>query len=148
MSAVPLACCVVGAGYLAGLGLELSVPGAPAQAAPLTAWLEGHRLGTGLSGYWEASVVTLASGGRVAVRPVTVRDGRVGPAAGEVRGDWFAPSASAAHYVVLFPGVPGYPGFADRDAVTATFGRPARVYQVGRYQVWYWRANLLSSISR
>jgi hypothetical protein len=145
---VPLACCVVGAGYLAGLGLELSVPGAPAQAAPLTTWLEGHRLGTGLSGYWEASVVTLASGGRVAVRPVSVSGGRVVPAAGEVRGDWFAASANAAHYVVLFPGVPGYPGFTDRDAVTATFGRPARVYHVGRYQVWYWRANLLSSISR
>jgi hypothetical protein len=79
---------------------------------------------------------------------VSVSGRRVVPAAGEVRGDWFAASANAAHYVVLFPGVPGYPGFTDRDAVTATFGRPARVYHVGRYQVWYWRANLLSSISR
>jgi hypothetical protein len=145
---VPLACCVLGVAYLAGLGVELAAPSAPAQGARLSAWLERHRLGTGLSGYWEASVVTLASGGQVAVRPVRVSGGRVVPAGGEVRGDWFDARVNAAHYVVLFPGVAGYPGFADRDAVAATFGRPARVYHVGRYQVWYWRANLLSSIGR
>jgi hypothetical protein len=170
--AVAGAGCLLGAGYVAGLGVELATAGAPAQDAALTSWLERHQLGTGLSGYWEASVVTLASGGRVAVRPVSVAGGRVGPAVGEVRADWFAAGVTAgrcasahclpahcppehrppahcasAHYVVLFPGVPGYPGFADQGAVTATFGRPARVYHVGRYQVWYWRANLLSSIS-
>ena len=31
------------AGYLAGLGLELTTPSAPAQAAPLTWWLEATR---------------------------------------------------------------------------------------------------------
>ncbi|HEY2285182.1 MAG TPA: hypothetical protein VGH88_05510, partial [Streptosporangiaceae bacterium] len=134
------------AGYLAGLGLELSAPAAPPQAAQLTAWLERHPLGTGLSGYWEASVVTLASGDRVAVRPVTVTAGRVVPNAGEVQAAWFDPARAAAHYVVLFPGVPGYPGFTSRPAVLATFGRPARVYRVGRYTIWYWPGNLLGAL--
>ena len=67
------------AGYLAGLGLELTGPAAPPQDAQLTAWLESHPIGAGLAGYWEANVVTLASGGRVAVRPVTIADGRVAP---------------------------------------------------------------------
>jgi hypothetical protein len=134
---------VIGAGYLAGLGVELAAPAAPPQAAQLTAWLERHPLGNGLSGYWESSVVTLTSGGRVAVRPVTVDGGRVVPALGEVRADWFDPARSAAHYVVLFPGVAGYPGFTDRKAVLATFGRPARAYQVGRYTIWYWPGNVL-----
>ena len=137
---------VIAAGYLAGLGAELTAPAAPPQAAPLTSWLERHHLGAGLSGYWEASVVTLTSGGRVAVRPVTVTAGRVTPNAGEVRADWFSPSAVAAHYVVLFPGVPGYPGFTDRPAVLATFGPPARVYRAGAYTVWYWPGNLLADL--
>ncbi len=139
---------VIAAGYLAGLGAELTTPAALPQAAPLTAWLERHHLGTGLSGYWEASVVTLTSGGRVAVRPVAVAAGRVTPNAGEVRADWFSPSAAAAHYVVLFPGIPGYPGFTDRPAVLAAFGPPARVYRAGAYTVWYWPGNLLADLAR
>jgi hypothetical protein len=140
--------CLIGAGYLAGLGTELTTPAAPPQAAPLTAWLERHPLGTGLSGYWESSVVTLTSGGRVAVRPVIVTGGRVAPALGEVRDDWFDPAASAAHFVVLFPGIAGYPGFTNGQAVIAAFGRPDRVYRVGEYTIWYWRGNLLSAFSR
>jgi hypothetical protein len=140
------ALCVIGAGYLAGLGLELTAPAAPPQAAQLTAWLDRHHLGTGLSGYWQASIVTLTSGDRVAVRPVNVTGGRVVPAIAEVEADWFDPAHSAAHYVVLFPGIPGYPGFTDHQAVEATFGKPARVYQIGRYTIWYWPTNLLSTI--
>ena len=98
------------AGYLAGLGLELTAPAAPPQAAQLTAWLESHPIGTGLSGYWEANVVTMTSGGRVAVRPVTITDGRIVPAVGQVRDDWFNPARSRVDFVVLFPGVPGVPG--------------------------------------
>jgi hypothetical protein len=134
------------AGYLAGLGVELASPAAAPQAAPLSDWLERHPLGTGLSGYWEASIVTLSSGARVAVRPVTVTGGRVRPNASEVKSGWFAPGPAAAHYVVLFPGVDGYPGFTDRPAVLATFGRPARVYHAGRYTIWYWPASLLGDL--
>ena len=143
---LPPALGLAGAGYLAGLGYELTAPASPPQAAGLTSWLERHHLGTGLSGYWEASVVTLTSGGRVAVRPVNVAGGRVVPAHGEVRSDWFDPARSAAHYVVLFPGTPGYPGFTDRRAVRATFGAPAHVYQAGPYTIWYWPSNLLADL--
>jgi hypothetical protein len=88
----------------------------------------------------------LASAGRAAVRPVTVSGGRVVPNAGEVQAAWSDPVQAAAHYVVLFPGVPGYPGFTSRAAVLATFGPPARVYRVGRYTIWYWPANLLGRL--
>ena len=135
------------AGYLAGFGLELATPSAPAQAAPLTSWLSGHPIGTGLSGYWTASVVTLTSGGRDAVRPVLVIDGRVTPDTAEVKADWFDPSRSAADFVVLSPGTPGYPGFTDRRAVLATFGKPARTYRVGQYTIWWWHQNLLTDLA-
>jgi hypothetical protein len=78
------------AGYLAGLGLELTAPAAPPQDAQLTAWLESHPIGAGLSGY--------------------------------------------------------YPGFGDRQAVVATFGKPGRVYQVGQYTILWWPKNLLTDL--
>jgi hypothetical protein len=140
---------VVLAGYLAGLGLELTTPAAPPQAAQLTAWLESHPIGTGLSGYWEANVVTLTSGGRVAVRPVTITGGQILPSVGQVRDDWFNPARSRVDFVVLFPGipgvpgVPGYPGFTDRRLVVATFGKPSRTYHVGQYTILWWPKNLL-----
>jgi hypothetical protein len=134
------------AGYLAGLGLELSTPSAPPQAAPLTAWLSGHPLGTGLSGYWEASVVTLTSGGRDPVRPLIITGRHVSADTGEVKQEWFDPARSTADFVVLFPGSPGYPGFTDRQAVLATFGKPARTYHVGRYTILWWHRNLLTEL--
>jgi hypothetical protein len=147
---------LAGAGYLAGLGAELTTPAAPPQAAGLTAWLTAHRLpGTGLAGFWQASVVTLTSGGQVAVRPIADQASAgqasagqsaatgVGPHPGETSAAWFDPRRSAAHFVVLAAGQPGYPGFSDERAVLATWGAPARVYQDGRYTIWYWPANLL-----
>ena len=133
------------AGYLAGLGLELTAPAAPPQAAQLTAWLESHPIGTGLSGYWEANVVTLTSGGRVAVRPVTIADGRI-VRPGRGQGRLVRPGPFPVDFVVLFPGISGYPGFTDRQAVLATFGKPARVYHVGQYTILWWPKNLLADV--
>ena len=135
------------AGYLAGFGLELTTPSAPPQAAPLTSWLSSHPIGTGLSGYWEASVVTLTSGGRVAIRPVLLDGDRVTADTGEVKTEWFDPARASADFVVLFPGSGAYPGFTDRRAVLATFGEPARTYQVGRYTILWWRKNLLTELA-
>ena len=137
---------VVLAGYVAGLGLELTAPTAPPQAAQLTAWLESHPIGTGLSGYWQANVVALTSGGRVAVRSVVITDGRVAQAPANTKSVWFDPARSRADFVVLFPGVSGYPGFTDRQAVLATFGKPARTYHVGQYTILWWPENLLADV--
>ena len=145
----PAGCLLIltGLGYAAGLGLELTAPSAPPQNAPLTAWLEGHRLpGAGLGGYWQASVVTLASGGTVAIRPIADADGGIAVHPGEVNDAWFDPRRSVARWFVLSPDEPGYPGYADDQAVRATWGKPAHVYRVGGYTIWYWQKNLLGSI--
>jgi hypothetical protein len=134
------------AGYLAGLGLELTAPAAPPQAAQLTAWLESHPIGTGLASYWEANVVTVTSGGRVAVRPMSIVGNRILPSVGQIKDEWFDPARSRVDFVVLFPGITGYPGFTDRRLVVATFGPPSRVYQVGRYTILWWPKNLLADL--
>jgi hypothetical protein len=139
---------VIGIGYLGGLGLELTAPAAPPQGAALTAWLESHRLeGAGLGGYWQASVVTLTSGGAVAIRPIADADGGIGEHPGEVNDAWFDARRSAARFVVLSPDEPGYPGYADYRAVRAAWGAPGRVYRVGQDTIWDWpEKNLLSTI--
>jgi hypothetical protein len=136
------------AGYLAGLGLTISRPAAPPQAQQLTTWLEHHDLGTGLSGFWEANVVTLTSGGRVAVR--LVRDdapsGLITRGSNDVQAAWYDPAKSSASFVVLFPGIDSYPGFTGLKQAVATFGKPARIYHVGSYAILYWPKNLLAEL--
>ena len=146
LTAFPLLGAVL-AGYLAGLGLELTTPSVPPQNARLTAWLDDHHLGTGLSGYWQSNVVTLTSGGKVAIRSVLDADGRiVGISARNYKSQWYDPAVSSADFVVLAPGAFGYSGFQAESAALATFGKPARVYHVGGDTILWWRENLLPDI--
>jgi hypothetical protein len=143
---VPLLLAVL-LGYLAGLAYEISQPPVPAQNQQLTSWLLARHLHTGLSGYWESNVVTLTSGDRVQIRPVVVSGGRLTPRIREAKAEWYDPDRNTANFVVLFPGVAGYPGFTQEGAVLATFGEPARTYHVGSYTILVWNRNLLSELS-
>ncbi len=142
---VPLLAVVL-AGYLAGLVHEISRPAVPAQDQQITSWLEARHLHTGLSGYWESNVVTLASGNRVQIRVVSVARGRIGAGTLETNRSWYDPGRYSANFVVLTSGAPGYPGFTSERPVLATFGRPTRVYDVGGYTVLVWNKNLLREL--
>jgi len=137
---------VVLLGYLTGLALEIRQPPVAAQNQQLTSWLEARHLQTGLSGYWESNIVTLTSGGRVRIRLVKPYRGRLTAGAYETNAGWYDPDRSTANFVVLSPGVPGYPGFSSEQAVLATFGQPARTYHVGSYTVLVWNRNLLPEL--
>ena len=117
-----------------------------AQNQQLTSWLAARHLHTGLSGYWESNVVTLTSGDRVQIRLVTPSGGRLVSSTFESKPGWYDPDRNTANFVVLFPGVAGYPGFSPERAVLATFGKPARTYHVGSYTVLVWNRNLLSAL--
>jgi hypothetical protein len=138
----PVVLAVVLAGYLAGLGYELAQPPAPSPYSQLTAWLAAHHLDGGLSGYWEANVVTLTSGDRVRIRQLTVADGRVTRYEWESAASWYDPRQASANFVVL----QATTSRTGRRAVLATFGPPASTYRVGTYQVLVWRQNLLRKL--
>jgi hypothetical protein len=142
---VPVLAAVL-AGYLGGLGYEVSQPPVPAQNQELVSWLATRHLHTGLSGYWEANVVTVASGNRVQIRAVSSVNGRVAPYPWESDAAWYDPRRATANFVVLFPGRPQYAGFTDIQAVLTTFGPPAQTDQVGPYTVLTWNRNLLSDL--
>ncbi len=153
----PAALLVVLAGYLGGLGYELAQPSVAAQNQQLATWLAEHHLDRGLSGYWQSSVVILATKEHVRVLPLklTRRAPFVAPYYWEVNRTWFDPRLNSANFVVLAPAstepglgttMPEYSGFTDRTVVLGTFGRPAHDYHVGRYQVLVYTKNLLADL--
>jgi hypothetical protein len=135
------------AGYLGGLIYEVAQASVSAQNQQLASWLAAHHLRTGLSGYWEANVVTLESRDAVQIRALTVSGGRVVPYATEYKPAWFDPHLASANFVVLTPSTAtGYPGFTREPAVLATFGPPAHIYHTGTYEVLVWNKNLLTQL--
>jgi hypothetical protein len=136
----------VGAVYLLGLAHEVSQPPVPAQNQRLESWLAARHLRTGLSGYWQSNVVTLTSGGRVRIRTVIPQGTGLAADRYESKADWYNPAHSRANFVVLFRGIPGFPGFTDTAGALNTFGKPARTYQVGPYKILVWNRNLLTEL--
>jgi hypothetical protein len=111
--------------------------------------LRPWRTGVGLrpvSGYWESNVVTLTSGDRVQIRAVAPSDARLTPGTRESKAQWYDPGPNTANFIVLFPGLAGYPGFTQERAVLATFGRPGRTYRVGSCTILVWNRNLLREL--
>ena len=129
--------------YAAMLGYGAAQPPAAPQYADLAAWLTAHHLANGLSGYHQASIVTLESGGVVTLRAVAPAPGGVGIGAYTWNASqrWFDPAAHAAHFLVLTaPGLPdaaGGSGLTMAEAV-ATFGPPARLDRYHAYIILTW----------
>jgi hypothetical protein len=134
------------AGYAASLGYELAQPVSPPANARLASWLQAHHLAHGLSGYWQASAVTVDSGGRVTIRAVTAVGGGIGPYPWETKTSWYNPRAGYASFVVL----QDEPGFFNQwqpaSEVRATFGAPDRTFRTGPYTVLVWKHNLLDDM--
>jgi hypothetical protein len=136
------------AGYVAGLGYELAQPVSPPANARLASWLQDHHLDHGLSGYWQASVVTIDSGGQVTIRAVTELGGGIVPYRWEAKSTWYSPGRQYANFVVL----QNEPGFFNYwyppGQIGATFGAPAHTYQLGPYTVLVWTHNLMPALHR
>jgi hypothetical protein len=145
---LPVAAAVL-LGYALTLGGNAAHRPVPDADPRLTSFLAGHDLRYGLSGYWQADEITLASGDVVAVRALQVNSGGVSPSHWESDSSWYDPGRHDATFVLLFSGQPGFAGQAGLSAfdpaaqITATFGRPARTYRLGRYTVLVWHQNLL-----
>lgn len=91
--------------YSYGLFRQAGAPPAPAPLANVAALLERYHLRYGLGGYWEASVLTVETGGKVTVRAVT--PACLQPYTWESKADWYNPEAHNANFVLL-SNLPGY----------------------------------------
>jgi hypothetical protein len=128
--------------YAAGLGYAAAQPAAAPQYADLASWLRAHHLADGLSGYHQANIVTLETGGAVSLRPVAPgADGRLAAYAWNASSGWYDPAVRTATFLVL----------ADRVTTAraiATFGPPAASYRYKEYEILTWRrgVNLLAGL--
>jgi hypothetical protein len=128
--------------------LLLATP-APPSSASLALWLEHQGLRQGIAGYWQASSVTVDSGGQVTIRAVI--DGYRAP--GLTPYQWeadmtaFNPRTNDANFLVATaPGTQGGGTVTAAEAI-AKFGQPARTYHFEQYTILVWRKNLLSELT-
>ncbi len=130
------------AGYVLLLGAATAFPPRPPESAQLTAWLRRHHLHGGLAPYWQASSVTLDSGGTITVLPLAHdRKNRLALDAWLADGRLAAPGRHSADFVIVMP-----QQVIGRKIVVNTFGEPARTYHYGAYTIMVWRKNLLRTL--
>lgn len=124
--------------------------GLSAPTAPLTRWLESHSYTYGLSSYWDSSVVSLESGGKVDIRAITVA--KASPAPGtpmlvrapywEANALWYDPALHDATFVVAYR-----TGRYTVATFEKAFGKPTAIHLVGnRWLVMDYKTNLLGTL--
>jgi hypothetical protein len=150
-SAAVLAC------YLAALGYGAAQPPVADSEQAIVPWLEAHHLTTGLGTYIEANLITMDSGGRVAVRAVAWQFDRNVPRSFESNADWFDPRRNFANFIVTNTAdtTPNRDGSLRRSsmipgpAIAALHaGPPVHVYHYKTFTIMVWDHNLLDDLGR
>jgi hypothetical protein len=85
--------------YGFGLWRQADTPAAPTPYASLVAYLESKGLTYGVGGYWQASVITVESGGKVTIR--AVQPACIQPYLWESKTDWYNPTQNTADFLLL-----------------------------------------------
>ncbi len=140
---VPALAAVV-ACYAVLLAVAASSPQRVPQNVHLAAWLRQHHLRSGLAPYWQASSVTVDSGGSITMLAVNARGKHhsQAPYPWEADEQLADPAAHTANFVVIVPG----PDISRKLAIK-TFGKPARTYRFESYVIMVWDKNLLGQLS-
>jgi hypothetical protein len=131
------------AGYVALLGIAAASPQAPAQNATLTTWLSEHHFTSGLASYWDASSVTVGSGGKITMLAVGIHgwNRRLAPDKWESDLRLADRATHNANFVVTGPD-----HIIPAKLAIQMFGNPARTYRYGAYTIMVWDENLLGEL--
>jgi hypothetical protein len=137
---------VVLAVYAAALGYGAVQAPVADNEQPVVGWLEAHHLTTGLGTYTEANIITLDSGGRVAVRTVTWRRSGAVQRAYESEASWYDPRLSYANFVVTNSADGGRTALIPYRDMVALAGPPAHTYHYKTFTIMVWNHNLLADL--
>ena len=141
--------------YLAALGYGAAQPPVADSEQAIIPWLEAHHLTTGLGTYTEASLITLDSGGRVAIRTVSWQFNHDVPRRYEANANWFDPQHNYANFILTNTADKGVNrnGSIRRNsmiplpAIAALHaGPPAHVYHYKTFTIMVWDHNLLDDL--
>ena len=154
-----LACASVGVlvCYLAGLGYGAAQSPVADNEQAVIPWLEAHHLTSGLGTYVEANLITMDSGGRVAIREVAWRSFGDTQRSFESKASWYDPRQSYANFVLtnsaehwgMDGGFGRQIGQIPRSAIAALHaGPPAHVYHYKTFTIMVWNHNLLENLGK
>jgi hypothetical protein len=155
MAALAFACAALLACYVAALGYGAAQSPVADSEQAIVPWLEAHHLTGGLGTYGVANLITLDSGGRVAVRTVSWRSGGDVPRRFESNADWYDPRHNYANFIVTNTAdtTPNRDGSLRRSsmiplpAIAALHaGPPARVYHYKTFTIMVWDHNLFDDL--
>ena len=133
--------------YAVALGYGVAQPPVADSEQPVVGWLEAHHLSTGLGTYTEANVITLDSGGRVAVRTVSWQRPGAVPRAYESKASWYDPRLSYANFVVINSADDRRQrSLIPRGDILALAGPPAHTYHYKTFTIMVWNHNLLADL--
>jgi hypothetical protein len=142
--------------YLAALGYGAAQSSVAGDDQAVIPWLEAHHLTSGLGIYHEANIITLGSGGRVAIRDVAWRLGGPEPRSFESKGAWYKTRQSYANFILTNSadqwgndgGGPGVPAsmIPRRSLIALHAGPPAHVYHYKTFTIMVWNHNILNNL--
>jgi hypothetical protein len=130
-------------GLLCCLGYAAAQPAMQSRDAPIANWLLEHHLTSGLSGYWNANITTLITGGKVHLAPLA--DGGTYGYLWVAKESWFNPHVSYANFIVTTTKQIGG-NDVPLKVVLAWYGKPAKSYQVDQYTVVVYNRNVLENV--
>jgi len=130
--------------YAALLGVAATAPPGPPQNAGLAVWLGQHHLRSGLASYWEASSVTVETGGRITMLAIGIHgwNRRLAPDQWETDVRLDNPATHSADFVVVGPD-----RIVPAKLAVEMFGRPARTYHYTSYTILVWNKNLVGELN-
>jgi hypothetical protein len=132
-------------GYAGALAYNAAGPPRPPTTQAVASWLTAHHLTAGIGDYWTANITTVATGGRVQVRPVSLSCGRFSPYAWESKESWYGPPNTATFLLLSVNSNDRADGNA-AEAITQ-FGPPRQTARVGTYEVLVWNRDLLPALT-
>jgi hypothetical protein len=132
-------------GYAGVLAYHATRPPQPPTTQAVASWLTANHLTAGIGDYWTANVTTVATSGRVTVRPVELSCGRFSPDAWESSESWYEPPSTATFLVLALTSAAGANGTV--ASAVAQFGAPVRTARIGAYEVLVWNHDLLPAVT-
>jgi hypothetical protein len=132
--------------YALAVGYGAAQPSVADGEHPVVGWLAAHHLSTGLGTYTESNLITLDSGGRVAVRTVSWRLSGAVPRAYESEASWYDPRLNYANFVVANSADSSGISAIPLGDILALAGAPAHTYHYKTVTIMVWNHNLLADL--
>jgi len=120
-----------------------SLPTGTPKDAALATWLEAHGLKYGVGSYWNASEITLLSGGKVHVIAETPTSAGISAFDWEAKAFWYDPSKHYATFAIANEGTRVNRTSLPLYIYEQYLGTPAQIHKVGGRLVLVYHENLL-----